>query len=121
MNTHCSILTNYSEILKFRKYILKEPLTLPLPMILPGLTDVDWEGGICTVNLWLATDTGGATLFVTDTVCGVAVVVINKQTMLVRWLIIQVHLLPSLAYEKLTSKHREVIKGKENSLEIRVK
>lgn len=43
-----------------------------------GLTGVDWEGGICTVNLWLVTDTGGATLFGTDTVCEVAAVVINR-------------------------------------------
>lgn len=80
-NTNCSITTNYWQILKFRKNILKEPLTThprPLPITLPGLTGVDWEGGICTVNLWLVTDAGGATLFGTETVCGVAVVVINR-------------------------------------------
>lgn len=81
-NTNCSIITNYAQILKLKKNILKEPLSTLyppyLPIRLPGLTGADWEGGICTVNLWLVTDTGGATLFGTDTVCGVAVVIINR-------------------------------------------
>lgn len=79
--------------------------------MLPGLAGADWEGGICTANLWLVTDTGVGTLFGTDTACEGAVVTMNRSEQLDD---LYIYILYSIAYRNTPSKSRGLMGGAKN-------